>query len=120
VTRDFRDYLDDMLEYAAKARAFVGDMTRDSFVADDKTHLATVRAIEIIGEAARQVPPEFRDRFPEIPWKRIIAMRNILAHRYYEIDNAIVWRIATVEVPALRATLAPLIPPIPPDPEPEP
>ncbi len=109
MTRDFRDYLDDMLEYAAKARAFVGDMTRDSFVADDKTHLATVRAIEIIGEAARQVPPEFRDRFPEIPWKRIIAMRNVLAHNYDGADPGIVYDTATIFAPQLAALLPAVI-----------
>jgi uncharacterized protein with HEPN domain len=94
-----------MLEFAGKARAFVGDMTREAFRTDDKTFLATVRAIEIIGEAARHVPVEFRDRFPEIPWLRIIAMRNILAHNYDGTDPDIVFDTAMIFVPQLIARL---------------
>jgi uncharacterized protein with HEPN domain len=105
VTRDFRDYLDDMLEFAAKARAFAGDMTREAFQADDKTFLATARAIEIIGEAARHIPAEFRDRVPAIPWQRIIAMRNILAHNYDGADPGIIFDTATIFVPQLVALL---------------
>lgn len=109
MTWDFRDYLDDMLEFAAKARTFVGDMTREAFQADDKTLLATVRAIEIIGEAARHVPAEFRDRFPAIPWQRIIAMRNILAHNYDGADPGIIFDTATIFAPQLVALLPTVI-----------
>jgi uncharacterized protein with HEPN domain len=109
VTRDFRDYLDDMLEFATKARAFVGDMTREAFRADDKTLLATVRAIELIGEAARHVPVEFRDRFPDIPWVRIVAMRNILIHNYDGTDPDIVFDTATIFAPRLITLLPEVI-----------
>lgn len=105
MTRDFADYLADMLAYAEKARHFVGSMTPDELLADEKTYLATVRAIEIVGEAARHIPDDFRARFPAIPWRQIVAMRNILAHNYEGADPRIVHRTATVNLAELIALL---------------
>ncbi|ARJ67865.1 hypothetical protein WV31_20550 [Magnetospirillum sp. ME-1] len=105
MTRDFVDYLADMLAYAEKARNFVGTMTPGELSADERTYLATVRAIEIVGEAARHVPAEFRDRFPAIPWRQIIAMRNILAHNYEGADPKIIHRTATANLSELIALL---------------
>lgn len=105
MTRDFVDYLADMLAYAEKARAFVGTMTPGELLADEKTYLATVRAIEIVGEAARHVPDDFRDRFPAIPWRQMVAMRNILAHNYEGADPKIVHRTATVNLADLITRL---------------
>jgi len=105
VTRDFVDYLVDMLAYAEKARAFVGTMTPGELLADERTYLATVRAIEIVGEAARHIPDDFRNRFPSIPWRQMVAMRNILAHNYEGADPKIVHRTATVNLTDLIALL---------------
>lgn len=105
MTRDFVDYLADMLAYAEKARAFVGTMTPGELLADDKAYLATVRAIEIVGEAARHVPDDFRNRFPAIPWRQMVAMRNILAHNYEGADPKIVHRTATANLTDLIARL---------------
>lgn len=105
MTRDHADYLADMLAYALKARDFVGAMTVDELLADERTFLATIRALEIIGEAARHVPADFRDRFPDIPWKRIVAMRNILIHNYEGADPGIVHYTVVTELVALIAAL---------------
>jgi len=105
VRRGFADYLTDMLAYAEKARSFVGGMTWEELQADEKTYLATVRAIEIVGEAARHVPEEFRAGFPAIPWRRIIGMRNILVHDYEGADAKIIHRTATVNLAELIALL---------------
>ncbi|MBF0325826.1 MAG: DUF86 domain-containing protein [Magnetospirillum sp.] len=105
MTRDFVDYLADMLAYAEKARRFVGAMTPEELLADEKTYLATVRAIEIVGEAARHVPDDFRARFPAIPWRQMVAMRNILAHNYEGADPRIVHRTATVNLADLITLL---------------
>jgi uncharacterized protein with HEPN domain len=105
VIRDYRDYLDDMLEYAEKARAFVGAMTWAEFQADEKTRFATIRAIEIIGEAARHIPADVQARFPEIPWQLIIGMRNILAHDYIGTNPRVIYDTATIFVPDLMVKL---------------
>lgn len=105
MNREFRDFLDDMLEYAEKASAFVEGMTQDQFLADEKTQFAVIRALEVIGEAARHVPTEFRDRFTAVPWARIVGMRHVLAHDYGGADPRIVYDTVTIFVPELIAAL---------------
>jgi uncharacterized protein with HEPN domain len=105
VTRDFRDYLDDMLDHAGKAREFVGGMSWEEFRTDDKTRFATIRAIEIIGEAARRIPDDVRDRFPQIPWQRIVGMRNVLAHDYIGANPRVIYDTALMFVPELITQL---------------
>jgi uncharacterized protein with HEPN domain len=109
VTREFRDYLDDMLEFAEKARSFIRGMSREQFLADEKSQFATMRALEVIGEAARRIPVEFRDRFPSIPRQRIIGMRNVLAHNYDGADAYLIYDTATIFVPALIEALPAII-----------
>jgi uncharacterized protein with HEPN domain len=75
--------------------------------------LAVERAIEIIGEAARNLTPAFRDAHPEIPWRPIIAQRHVLAHDYGDIKQDRIWRVVTVHVPDLISQLEPLVPPPP-------
>ncbi len=105
MTREFRDYLDDMLEYAGKARDFVDGMGWEDFLQDEKTRLATIRAIEVVGEAARRIPPAFQAKCPEIPWQRMIGMRNILAHDYLGTNPRVVFDTATIFIPQLIALL---------------
>lgn len=105
MTRDWRDFLDDMLEHTEKARTFVGPMTWAEFQADDKTRFATIRAIEVIGEAARRIPEEVRASFPAIPWSRIIGMRNVLAHDYAGTNPRVVYDTVRLFLPGLAAQL---------------
>jgi uncharacterized protein with HEPN domain len=67
------------------------------------------RRVEIIGEAARHVSEDFRTAHPEIPWRKIVAQRNILAHEYGDIDDEIMWDVATISMPALLRMLEPLV-----------
>ncbi len=85
--------LDDMLQSALKIKRYTNDLNYNSFIADDKTIDAVVRNFEIIGEAANRIDPDFRDKNPEIEWKRIRGFRNRIVHDYFGIDNEIVWSI---------------------------
>jgi uncharacterized protein with HEPN domain len=88
--RDYRVYLQDVLEAVVNVGEFVGNMSRSEFEDDKKTVHAVVRNLEVIGEAVKAVPPEVRDRHPQVPWQRIAGLRNILIHHYFGIDIDIV------------------------------
>jgi uncharacterized protein with HEPN domain len=105
VTREWRDFLEDMLEHAEKARAFVGPMAWAEFEADEKTRFATIRALEIVGEAAHRVPAEVRNLHPGIPWPQIVGMRNVLAHDYAGTNPRIVYDTVMLFLPGLVTEL---------------
>ena len=117
---DERDagYLLDMLRHARGAAEAVRGHTFEEYVADENLRLAVERRIEIIGEAAGRVSPGFREMHAEMPWRKIIAQRNVLAHEYGEVEDEILWQVATVSVPELIALLEPLVPPLPPEAKP--
>jgi uncharacterized protein with HEPN domain len=102
-------YLDDMLTYARAAHEFVQGMTADAFKRDTRTQYAIAYALHIVGEAARNVPAEMRQRYPQIPWQEIIGMRNRLAHDYLGTRPDIVLATAQRFVPELIATLKPIL-----------
>ncbi|HEX8324567.1 MAG TPA: HepT-like ribonuclease domain-containing protein, partial [Tepidisphaeraceae bacterium] len=87
--------------------------SRTDYEQNEMLRLAVERCIEIIGEAARRVPPAFRDANPQIAWRPIMATRHILAHDYDAVNNDTVWRIVIDHLPPLIEQLRPLIPPEP-------
>ncbi len=107
-------YLWDMLEAARGVVASLRDLTLEQYQADDNVRLAAERRIEIIGEAAGRVSHAVQQAHPEIPWRQIIAQRHVLAHEYGEIDNELIWSVATTHIPQLIAMLQELVPPAPP------
>ena len=109
MTRDPDLYLDDMLVHARAAHRFVEGMTLDAFARDVRTQYAVKYALHIVGEAARNVPSEIRDRFPHIPWQQIIGMRNRLAHDYLGTRHDIVFATARDFAPQLIAQLSPIL-----------
>lgn len=104
--RTYVDYLRDMLEAAEKAEHFVAGMDFAAFKGDEKTAFAVVRALEIIGEAARHIPEPLRKRYPEVPWEDVVGMRNIVVHGYFSVDLEVIWRTVQDDLPPLRASLA--------------
>jgi uncharacterized protein with HEPN domain len=77
-------------------------MNFQEFSADRKTVDAVVRNLEVIGEAARNLPDEIKQLAPEIEWKKIVALRNILAHEYFQITDGIIWDIIQNKLPSLQ------------------
>lgn len=102
MSRDVFLYLEDMLMAAQKVQRYVAGMGYDEFRQDERTYDAIIRNLEVIGEAARNVSPEFRQRLPEIEWRSISAFRNILTHEYFAVRDEIVWDIIVNKVPALH------------------
>ncbi len=99
--RTYLDFIEDIRTAAAKARAFVAGMDYQAFAADDKTAFAVVRALEIVGEAAKRVPQEVRDRGPAIPWRSMTGIRDKLIHDYVSVNLEIVWKTVREDLPPL-------------------
>lgn len=106
-----------MLNSARTIQGFVNGLRFDAFLRDLKLQLAIERSVEIIGEASRRISDEFKQAHPEIPWKRIIAQRNVLIHEYDDVKQERMWLVATVHIPALIPQREALLPPLPPDEE---
>ena len=102
-------YLWDMRDAALEAVQFVHGSTYASFLTDMKLRRAVERDLEIIGEAANRVSPQFRQAHSDIPWAGIIGQRNVLAHEYGDIQLDRIWRVATNRLPQLIDALTALL-----------
>jgi len=102
VKREILDYIEDIISAMDKAMDFVKNMSYEEFTRDDKTVYAVVRAIEIIGEAVKNIPGNVRKNYPEIPWKDMAGMRNKVIHEYFGVKLNIVWRTVKEEIPPLK------------------
>lgn len=101
MSRDARLYLEDMLEACRRVISYTHDRTCEQFLADERTRDAVARNLEILGEAAKKVPPEVRRLLAAIDWREVCAFRDVLAHAYFEVDQRIVWEVVTLRVPAI-------------------
>jgi uncharacterized protein with HEPN domain len=107
--REYRDYLQDVLEATTKARQFVKDVDFKTFRANEEKVFAVIRALEIIGEAAKNIPKSTRGRYTEIPWEDIIGMRNKVIHDYFGIDLEVIWKTLHEDLPPLQAAVAKIL-----------
>ena len=103
--REWRFYLDDMIGFAERVIEYTDGLDQAAFVASAMTYDATLRNLELIGEAATRVPQVVREESPQILWRQIIATRNRLIHAYLGIDNDTLWSIVRDDVPALLDAL---------------
>ena len=98
-----------MIEFCERVRCYTVGQDQTSFEADSLRYDATIRNLELIGEAASNVPRPVRDAFPDVPWRSIVALRNRLIHGYSGIDNDIVWTIVRDAVPETLSALRHLL-----------
>ena len=99
--REYVDFLSDILDAAKKALSFVAGMSYEEFASDEKTEFAVVRALEIIGEAAKRIPPEFRASHPDVQWRAMAGIRDKLIHDYTSVNLVVVWQTVKEDLPDL-------------------
>jgi uncharacterized protein with HEPN domain len=103
--RNPRLYLNDILEAIGKIDRYVGDNDFDDFCGDEKLVDAVVRNLEIIGEAAKNVPAVTRKEHPDVEWAKAAGFRDVLAHAYFRVDLVIVWDIIKNKLPSLEKAI---------------
>lgn len=101
MTRNYRDYIADILACFLETEEFTQGINFEAFSRDRKTINAVVRSLEVMGEAAKKIPEEVRKKYPAIPWKRMTGMRDKLIHEYSGVDLEIVWGVIKTELPPL-------------------
>ena len=93
-----RGRLEDILKYGRNVEQIVADISFEEFVRDIRSYYATMKNIEIIGEAANMLTRHFRETYAELPWRQIVGMRNFLVHGYAEVSDVDLWQTATNEI----------------------
>lgn len=100
--REYRDYLHDIMNSVNDIESFVEGMTFEQFEKDRKTLNAVVRSMEIIGEAAKNIPAAMREKYCELPWKNMIGMRNKVIHGYFGVNVKTLWNTVKDDLPPLK------------------
>ena len=104
--RTYSHYLRDILEHAEKAERFTASVDFEGFCANEEKVLAVIRTLEVIGEAARHVSDPLRQRYPDVPWRQMAGMRDVLIHGYFGVNPLVVWKTVKDDVPPMRQAVA--------------
>jgi len=105
MSREWRIYVSDMLACCDRVISYTDGVSRETFDERGMIFDATVRNLELLGEAANQLPEAVRARAPEIEWRKLIGLRNILIHSYFGVDEDILWDLVQNKVRSLKAAL---------------
>ena len=105
MSRDWRLYLDDILESCRRVRSYTTGLDQTGFVGNQLVYDAVLRNLEIIGEAAKRIPPDVRQQMSQTEWPKIAGMRDWLAHAYFQVNADIVWDVIENKLPELEQTI---------------
>ena len=100
--RDLSLFIEDILEKINLIENSIKKISKDKFESDELLTDATIRRLEIIGEAVKNIPNNFREKYPEVPWKKIAGFRDVIVHAYFEVDFNAVWDIIKKDLPDLK------------------
>jgi uncharacterized protein with HEPN domain len=105
MSRSIQLYLNDILNSIRKIKQYTSQKTQSEFLEDEQVFDAVVYNLQIIGEATRKIPEEIRSRQPQMEWKNIIGIRNIITHAYFAIDDEVVWDIIQTKLDPLQSCI---------------
>jgi uncharacterized protein with HEPN domain len=109
LNKDPRIFLDHIRYSISLIEEYSLNVTKDDFLSSTQLQDSIIRRIEIIGEAVKKLPDGMRRRYPDIQWKEIIGMRDILAHGYLSVDLELTWKVVTQEIPKLKDKIEKII-----------
>jgi len=100
--REYKAYINDILEAINRIESYTTNLSFDGFSKSRLYQDAIVRNLEIIGEAVKRLPKELIEKYPDIEWKKIAGLRDILIHAYFGIDTEIVWDVVQNKIPEIK------------------
>ena len=100
--RTIRQYLQDIIEASNAIMGYTKDLTEEDFIRNNLVHDAVLRELEILGEAVKHIPANIRNKYPNIPWKEIAGMRDILIHEYFGVILQNAWNVVKRDLPILK------------------
>ncbi|SMO92849.1 Uncharacterized conserved protein, contains HEPN domain [Saccharicrinis carchari] len=109
IKREFILYLEDMFQSMQRIEEYIGDLDFKKFKMTYMVVDAIIRNFEIIGEASKNIPTEIKKKYPEIPWRKMYGLRNLIAHEYFGVDYEMIWEIAKNNLPQNRTDLLKII-----------
>lgn len=107
--RNSRAFIEEIVESISKIERYTEGLNFEKFQNNEMVIDAILRNLEVIGEAARRIPDEVRNKHKDIPWKRMIGLRNIVIHEYFGVDLSIIWKIATENLPQTKSLISGLL-----------
>jgi uncharacterized protein with HEPN domain len=107
--------VEEMLDYIEQASSYVHGMTFEQYASDQKAQRAVERCIEVISEGSRHLPDDIKAQRPDIPWRDVATIGNVLRHRYHTVAARIIWGTVNLDLPALQVALLAIAAGLPPD-----
>ncbi len=109
MNRDVLIYLKDILDSIKTIEDYCNNVIKNEFMKDKKLQDAVIRRIEVIGEATKNIPDSFRNKYPTIPWKDIAGMRDVIIHTYFNVNLEMVWKVIEENLPKLKNDIKEII-----------
>jgi uncharacterized protein with HEPN domain len=113
MSADTRVSLENIVECAQRIEEYTNTLTKEAFLTNTQTQDAVMRRMEIIGEAAKSLPSDWKDAHPEVEWQQIAQARDLLIHRYFSVDLDLTWTMARNDVPVLEQQVHTLLAQLP-------